>query len=246
MQRDSLVAQWERICLQCRRHEFSPWVGKMPWRRKWQPTPYSHLENPTNREAWRAAVYGVARESDLATEQLNNSIEYRTGTTPWHHQVKYPEDYGSVCTPQYERSNVWKDPESPVSLLPSLPPLPLAGMSPLHISTARPPFSFRFTHPAPAPACFNLVSTCWPLLAGVGGEAQIACSSHFPFHPILSALQASTQSPRSFICVIVTAILQLINPLVIQVQPCFRSDPHKSSWAEMLVQKRYPFRASSF
>ena len=27
---------------QCRRHKrlgFSPWVGKIPWRRKWQPTP---------------------------------------------------------------------------------------------------------------------------------------------------------------------------------------------------------------
>ena len=23
---------------QCRRHRFSPWVGKIPWRRKWQPT----------------------------------------------------------------------------------------------------------------------------------------------------------------------------------------------------------------
>ena len=31
----------ESAC-QCRRHrrlEFSPWVGKTPWRRKWQPTP---------------------------------------------------------------------------------------------------------------------------------------------------------------------------------------------------------------
>ena len=27
------------ICLQCTRHGFSPWVGKIPWRRKWQPTP---------------------------------------------------------------------------------------------------------------------------------------------------------------------------------------------------------------
>ena len=27
----SRVAQW--------RHGFDPWVGKMPWRRKWQPTP---------------------------------------------------------------------------------------------------------------------------------------------------------------------------------------------------------------
>ena len=24
---------------QCRRRKFNPWVGKMPWRRKWQPTP---------------------------------------------------------------------------------------------------------------------------------------------------------------------------------------------------------------
>ena len=25
------MAQWKRICLQCRRHEFNPWVGKIPW-----------------------------------------------------------------------------------------------------------------------------------------------------------------------------------------------------------------------
>ena len=28
-----------RICLQCGRPRFDPWVGKIPWRRKWQPTP---------------------------------------------------------------------------------------------------------------------------------------------------------------------------------------------------------------
>ena len=27
------------ICLQCRRPGFIPWVGKIPWRRKWQATP---------------------------------------------------------------------------------------------------------------------------------------------------------------------------------------------------------------
>ena len=27
------------ICLQCRRPRFDPWFGKIPWRRKWQPTP---------------------------------------------------------------------------------------------------------------------------------------------------------------------------------------------------------------
>ena len=24
---------------QCKRHKFDPWAGKIPWRRKWQPTP---------------------------------------------------------------------------------------------------------------------------------------------------------------------------------------------------------------
>ena len=28
----------ESTC-QCRSHRFNPWVGKIPWRRKWQPTP---------------------------------------------------------------------------------------------------------------------------------------------------------------------------------------------------------------
>ena len=28
----------ESAC-QCRRHGFNPWIGKIPWRRKWQPTP---------------------------------------------------------------------------------------------------------------------------------------------------------------------------------------------------------------
>ena len=27
------------VCLQCRRPGFNPWVGKIPWRRKWQLTP---------------------------------------------------------------------------------------------------------------------------------------------------------------------------------------------------------------
>ena len=39
---------------QCRKHkrrEFDPWVGKIPWRRAWQPTPVflpgeSHGEEP--------------------------------------------------------------------------------------------------------------------------------------------------------------------------------------------------------
>ena len=34
-----LMAQWQRIHLQCRRLGLHPWVRKMPWKRKWQPSP---------------------------------------------------------------------------------------------------------------------------------------------------------------------------------------------------------------
>ena len=47
-----------KICLQCPRRSqcrmgFDPWVGKFPWRRKWQPTTVSCLGNPTNRASGR-------------------------------------------------------------------------------------------------------------------------------------------------------------------------------------------------
>ena len=29
----------DKVCLQCGRPTFNPWVRKIPWRRKWQPAP---------------------------------------------------------------------------------------------------------------------------------------------------------------------------------------------------------------
>ena len=55
------------ICLECRRPGFTPWVGKIPWRRTWQPLWYSCLENPMDKRAWRATwteqtpVHGVEK-----------------------------------------------------------------------------------------------------------------------------------------------------------------------------------------
>ena len=36
---DSLVAQMVKCLPEMRRPGFNPWVRKIPWRRKWQPTP---------------------------------------------------------------------------------------------------------------------------------------------------------------------------------------------------------------
>ena len=61
--------RWERICLQCRRLGFDPWVGKIPWRRAWQPTPV-FLPGKSHRQG-SLVVYSPrgCKESDM-TEQL--------------------------------------------------------------------------------------------------------------------------------------------------------------------------------
>ena len=54
----------------CKRQDFDPWVGKIPWSRKWQPTPV-FLPGKSH-EQWRLASYSLRghRESDT-TEQLS-------------------------------------------------------------------------------------------------------------------------------------------------------------------------------
>ena len=63
----------EASCLQCRSPGFGPWVGKIPWRRKWQPTP---ALLPGKSHGQRSVVgYSprVRKESDC-TDQLHFHI----------------------------------------------------------------------------------------------------------------------------------------------------------------------------
>ena len=46
---------------QCTRCMFNPQVGKIPWRRKWQPTSVFLPEYPIDRGAWLATVHGVTK-----------------------------------------------------------------------------------------------------------------------------------------------------------------------------------------
>ena len=82
---------------QCRRLRFDSWVGKIPWRRKWQPTPVflpggSHGQ----RSLAGYTVHGVTRVGhDLATEHTNGYKQEKCMTRLKflkNHFVVYTED----------------------------------------------------------------------------------------------------------------------------------------------------------
>ena len=59
---------------QCRKHkrcESNPWIGKILWRRKWQPAPYSLSGNPMHRGAWWATVHRVAKSSTCLSTHIH-------------------------------------------------------------------------------------------------------------------------------------------------------------------------------
>jgi len=61
----------ERICMQCKRPRFNPWVGKIPWRKEWLPTPVFLPGEFHGQRSLVATVHGVT-ELDM-TERLTLS-----------------------------------------------------------------------------------------------------------------------------------------------------------------------------
>ena len=66
--------------MQCRRHGFDSWVGKIPWRRKWQPTPvFLPGESHGQRSLVGYSPWGRKRVGhDLATQQKKTFLGYIT------------------------------------------------------------------------------------------------------------------------------------------------------------------------
>ena len=71
----SLMTWWQRICLQCRRHRrdgFDPWVRKIYWRRKRQPTPIFLPEKSHGQRSLVDYSLWGCKESD-ATENTQHT-----------------------------------------------------------------------------------------------------------------------------------------------------------------------------
>ena len=90
-EKSSLVAQKVKIHLWCWRPGFSLWMGKIPWRRKWHPTPiFLSGESHGQRSLADYSPLGLQRvKHDWATDTLIFSI-----STPLMH-------------PRIDASEVW-------------------------------------------------------------------------------------------------------------------------------------------
>ena len=71
----SQVAQTVESACNAGDSDWIPGSGRSPGGEHSNPLQYSCLENPMERGAWQAAVYGVSKESDM-TEQLTLPLSY--------------------------------------------------------------------------------------------------------------------------------------------------------------------------
>ena len=90
----------QRIHLQCRRHrrcKFDSWVRKIPWRKKWQPTPvFLPRESHEQRGAWCAAVYRVAQSrTRLKQLGMHACVGEGNGNTLQCSCLENPRDRGA-------------------------------------------------------------------------------------------------------------------------------------------------------
>ena len=88
-----------KICLQWGQPGFDPWVGKIPWRRAWQPTPvFLPGESPWTEEPGGATVHGVTRRRPQLSDYAQHSVALKRSH---HNKVKIKkaifESYWVLC-----------------------------------------------------------------------------------------------------------------------------------------------------
>ena len=80
---------------------FDPWVEKIPWRRKWQPTPLFLPEEPMDRGVWWATVHGISKSWNEWLTLSFYSFDSNSPSSPRSSRsVKCPQQRGGEvgCT----------------------------------------------------------------------------------------------------------------------------------------------------
>ena len=94
---------------QCRRQEFDPWVGKIPWRRKWQPTPvFLPGKSHGQRSLAGYSLWGRKRFGhDLVTKE-QRSYEGKTDLLLYQETKKGRKLGSSVLKEAYLHTNTFR------------------------------------------------------------------------------------------------------------------------------------------
>ena len=71
----------------------NPWVRKMSGEGYDYPLYYSCLENPMDREAWRATVHGVERESDMTWPLKQQQCSFSSDKYTWFIACFHSDEY---------------------------------------------------------------------------------------------------------------------------------------------------------
>ena len=73
-----LLTEMNCQCRRGKRHGFGPWIGKIPWRRKWQPTPIFLPEKSHGQRS--LAGYSLQGHKELdTTEHTHNNNKDLSG-----------------------------------------------------------------------------------------------------------------------------------------------------------------------
>ena len=124
----------ERICLPVKRLRFIPWINKIPWRRKWQPTP---VLMPGESHGQRSLVcYSLFQRvgHDLVTKQQQQKHGGLRNCTPLS-----PSSWGAIF-------NSYVPTPFPLRYTPSQEPIILYLQSNLHPSSRSTGHVFLYTH----------------------------------------------------------------------------------------------------
>ena len=81
-------------CRRCKRCGLDPWVGKIPWRRKWQLTPVFLLGNSMDRGAWWDTVHRISKSQ---TRLSHTHGEYGGGSLQPNVSIKCQSQCPICC-----------------------------------------------------------------------------------------------------------------------------------------------------
>ena len=106
----SLVAQWQRTHLECRRRGFDPRVRKIPWKRKQQPTPVflpGKISWPRSLAGYNPLGCKIVRRDLVTKQQIQQIISWYTHVSNYYIvHLEFTQLYMSIMSQYSWKKNI--------------------------------------------------------------------------------------------------------------------------------------------